>query len=183
MSEVVADFIRALREADVRVSPSESIDAGETLATLGYSDRALLREGLTLALAKSVPEKRLFDETFDDFFKFDLFTEPNSDAAPPERSELAQGDTQTASTESSALLSILERGDRAELQARLAEAARKTDVDDIRYFTQRGMYVLRIMQDMGVGVLDDAIAAARGWRFGRRRRRRRSAPASPRGRT
>lgn len=160
MSEVVADFIRALREADVRVSPSEAIDAGETLATLGYGDRALLREGLTLALAKSVPEKRLFDETFDNFFKFDLFTNP-ADEPPPSRSEGAAAPP-SPSGEPSDLLSVLESGDRAELQARLAQAARNTQVDDIRYFTQRGRYVLRIMEEMGVGALDEAIAEARG---------------------
>lgn len=161
MSEVVADFIRALREADVRVSPSEAIDAGAALATLGYGDRALLREGLTLALAKSVPEKRLFDETFDNFFKFDLFTNPG-ESPPSAPSDTAPGEQPASSAQPSDLLSVLERGDRAELQTRLAEAARRTDVDDIRYFTQRGMYVLRIMQEMGVGDLDDAIAQARG---------------------
>lgn len=161
MSAVVADFIRALREADVRVSPSEAIDAGETLATLGYGDRALLREGLTLALAKSVPEKRLFDETFDRFFKFDVFTEP----PPPEtsRSEAAPNEGAGGSTdEPSDLLSILERGDRAELQARLAAAAERVKLDDIKLFTQRGMFVLRIMNEMGAGALDEAIAQARG---------------------
>lgn len=161
MSEVVADFIRALREADVRVSPSEAIDAGETLATLGYGDRMLLREGLTLALAKSVPEKRLFDETFDTFFKFDLFTNPG-ETPPSSAGDPSPAAPPSPSGEPSDLLSVLESGDRAELQARLAEAARNTQVDDIRYFTQRGRYVLRIMEEMGVGGLDDAIAQARG---------------------
>lgn len=161
MSEVVADFIRALREADVRVSPSEAIDAGETLATLGFEDRALLREGLALALAKSTPEKQLFDETFDRFFTFGVFT------SAAEVGEARPGTDETrspsdASGDSADLLSVLQNDDRAELQARLADAARKVGVDDIRYFTQRGQFVLRIMREMGVGDLDDAITQARG---------------------
>ena len=148
----------------MRVSPSEAIDAGETIAQIGYSDRVLLRDGLTLALAKSVPEKALFDETFDRFFRFDLFTEP-SDAGPSSPSEPSDAATPAGRQNSEAesdLLSVLEGGDRAELQARLAAAARAVGVDDIRYFTQRGQFALRIMQEMGVGALDDAIAQAQG---------------------
>ena len=163
MSEVVADFIRALREADVRVSPSEAIDAGETVATLGYSDRDLLREGLTLALAKSVPEKAHFDETFDRFFRFDIFTQPP--APTPSDAGAAEPAAPVASSQDEAapdLLRLLEVSDRAELQTRLAAAAKVVDVDAIRYFTQRGQFVLRIMAQMGVGALDEAIAQARG---------------------
>ncbi len=161
MSEVVADFVRALREADVRVSPSEAIDAGAAVEMLGYGDRALLREGLTLALAKSVPEKSLFDETFDRFFRFDLFTQ-STDASDNRASEGAVSEPKSDGSGDEDLQAILERGDRAELQARLAVAARNVGVDDIRYFTQRGQYALRIMAEMGVGTLDDAIAEARG---------------------
>ena len=157
MSEVVADFIRTLREANVRVSPSEAIDAGETVASLGYGDRALLRDGLTLALAKSVPEKFLFEETFERFFTFDLFTAP----APATPSADADAALPPQPSSSGDLLSMLERNDRAELQTRLAAAARDVGVDDIRYFTQRGMFVLRIMNEMGVGAIDEQIAEAR----------------------
>ena len=149
----------------MRVSPSEAIDAGETLAQIGYGDRALLQEALTLTLAKSVPEKALFNETFERFFRFDLFTQPSAAGSveasePPDPAAAAE-----KSEGASDLLSILERGDRAELQARLAAAARAVGVDDIRYFTQRGQFALRIMQDMGVGDLDEAIAQTRAENF------------------
>jgi uncharacterized protein with von Willebrand factor type A (vWA) domain len=160
MSTVVTDFIRALREADVRVSPSEAIDAGTTLALLGYDDRALLRESLSLTLAKSVPEKSAFDETFDRFFKFDLFNEPaGAESSGAEESPPPQPGAEDSPA---SLLDVLDRGDRAELQMRLARAAQDAKLDDIRLFTQRGMYTLRIMRAMGVDALDQAIAQAGG---------------------
>ncbi|MFV0281395.1 MAG: VWA domain-containing protein [Rhodoblastus sp.] len=73
-----------------------------------------------------------------------------------------QGADQTAAEAAQAdLIEILERGDRAELQRRLAEAARAAGVTDIRFFTQRGMYGLRIQREMGSERLDDLIAEAR----------------------
>ncbi len=141
------------------MSPTESIDAGETLALMGYADRALLRDGLAATLAKTANETRLFNETFERFFRFDPFTEPDAaknatGPAPPQPGN--------APGEGSNLLSILQRNNRAELQMRLAEAARRVGLDDIRLFTQRGQYALRIMDAMGAGVLDQAIAQAPG---------------------
>ena len=51
MTEVIGDFIRALRAADVRVSTAESIDAGEVIGLVGFSSREVLRHALGSALA------------------------------------------------------------------------------------------------------------------------------------
>jgi uncharacterized protein len=198
MTEMLSDFIRALRAADVRISPSEAIDAGAALERIGYEDREILKHGLSNALAKSVDEKQAFDETFEKFFEFRSFSgRAESDAqqvdsspadASPEQESSEHNDSQggqgaqagggssqgqgtgqadssepqSASEASAAdLIEILESGDRAELQRRLAEAARNTGVTDIRFFTQRGMYSLKIQREMGSEKLDDMIADAR----------------------
>ena len=70
MTEVLTDFIRALRAADLRVSTSETIDAGNVLHLVGYDDRLVLRDALSQALAKTEDEKQAFVETFDRFFAF-----------------------------------------------------------------------------------------------------------------
>jgi len=75
MSEVLGDFIRALRAADVRVSTSESIDAGKVVDLVGFDDRVTLRSALSQVLAKSEDEKQAFTETFDTFFSFEQFKE------------------------------------------------------------------------------------------------------------
>lgn len=198
MTQILADFIRALRAQDVRISPSEAIDAGGALELLGYEDREILKQGLSNALAKTADEKTAFDETFDKYFEFRSFSgrtpagaqgerPPQEDAAPDSQGDAsgqqAQGgeggsptgggtgqgqgqasappDQSAAEAADADLIDILERGDRAELQRRLAEAARRAGVTDIRFFTQRGMYGLRIQREMGSERLDDLIAEAR----------------------
>ncbi|MBX3506332.1 MAG: VWA domain-containing protein [Parvibaculum sp.] len=87
MSEVLGDFIRALRSADVRVSTSESIDAGNVIDLVGFSERETLRDALSQVLAKSDDEKQAFSETFDSFFSFDQFKEKPASATPPAANE------------------------------------------------------------------------------------------------
>ena len=73
MSDVLGDFIRALRASDVRVSTSETIDAGDVIQLVGYDDRHVLKDALGQVLAKSEEEKTSFDEVFDRYFAFDQF--------------------------------------------------------------------------------------------------------------
>ena len=183
MTKALGDFIRALRAADVRISPSEAIDAGATLALLGYEDRATLKTGLAQALAKSAPEKEIFERAFDAFFTFTPIAaqrqEPRDDAQsgepqssqPDEQDEPGDGGQQeqeqgtggeggtSGNPAERGLIELLESGDRAELAIRLADAAQIVAVNDIRLFTQRGLYTLRILERMGADDLDDAIAS------------------------
>ena len=62
------NFIRALRAREVRISVIEAMEAHEVLANLGFADRTLLKDALSLTLAKTVIEKQRFDESFDLFF-------------------------------------------------------------------------------------------------------------------
>src|SRR3546814_3431696 len=55
------------------------------------------------------------------------------------------------------LVQMLESGDQAALQMALAEAARQAQLNRIRLFTQRGMYVRRMMEIMGLNGLQDEI--------------------------
>lgn len=87
MSEVLGDFIRALRAADVRVSTSESIDAGNVIDLVGFNERETLRDALSQVLAKSDDEKQAFVETFDNFFSFKQFKDKPASATPPAANE------------------------------------------------------------------------------------------------
>ena len=64
----LADFIRALRAAEVRISVAEAIEAHQVAATIGYRDRGLLRDALGLTVAKTVAEKTRFESVFERFF-------------------------------------------------------------------------------------------------------------------
>jgi len=68
MDVVLTDFIRALRNADVRVSTSETLDAFNAVQLIGYENRATLKQALSLVLPKTFDEKMTFDACFDRFF-------------------------------------------------------------------------------------------------------------------
>jgi len=162
MTEVIGDFIRALRANDVRVSTSESIDAGEVLGLVGFGSREVLRHALSAALAKSEDEERAFNETVDRFFAFDQFAEPVAASDPSPAQDPAsgvQGGSAPAPGAPGAggtgapmqgLAGMLEQGDQAALQMALAEAARRVGLNQIRLFTQRGRYTREIMEEMGL---------------------------------
>ena len=70
MDQLLTQFIGALRNADVRISTAETLDALSTLELVGYSDRHLLKDSLALVLPKTLDEKAAFDTCFDQFFSF-----------------------------------------------------------------------------------------------------------------
>ncbi len=71
MDRTLTDFIAALRNAEVRVSPAETLDALNAVELVGYRDRRLLKNALALMLPKTIDEKDTFDDTFDRFFTFE----------------------------------------------------------------------------------------------------------------
>src|SRR3954447_1644762 len=99
MQHTLEQFFRALRAADVRVSPAEAIDASRAVAVTGYGDRALFRDALCSTLAKSAEEVDRFESVFDSFFSRDAIAMP-----PPSASDQGEpSDEDMAATESSPL--------------------------------------------------------------------------------
>jgi uncharacterized protein len=70
MDQLLTNFIRALRNADIRISTAETLDAFSTVELVGYRDRQLLKDSLALVLPKTLDEKYAFDTCFDQFFAF-----------------------------------------------------------------------------------------------------------------
>jgi uncharacterized protein with von Willebrand factor type A (vWA) domain len=74
---VIADFVRILRAADIRVSPAETLDAAEIFETIGFDDRSILKHALGQTLAKTEMEKLAFDEAFESYFRLPEETPPS----------------------------------------------------------------------------------------------------------
>tara|TARA_Y100000991_G_scaffold162503_1_gene124532 strand:+ start:1401 stop:2894 length:1494 start_codon:yes stop_codon:yes gene_type:complete len=70
VERTISNFIRALRNAEVRVSTAETLDAMSVVELVGYEDKAHLKRSLSLALPKTADEKSTFDACFDRFFQF-----------------------------------------------------------------------------------------------------------------
>jgi uncharacterized protein len=82
MDQLLTQFIGALRNADIRISTAETLDALNAVELVGYSDRRLLKDSLALVLPKTLDEKAAFDTCFDQFFSFgDRLSRPPPEAA------------------------------------------------------------------------------------------------------
>ena len=68
MQHTLEQFFRALRAADVRISPAEAIDASRAVLVTGYGDRVLFKDALCATLAKTADEVDRFDAVFETFF-------------------------------------------------------------------------------------------------------------------
>lgn len=95
----LVSFIQVLRTHDVRVSPAETLDAVNVAATLGYNDRAVLRDGLAMTLAKTAEEEAIFLQCFERFFDRKLA----DFSGEQDSSSGEQGADETAALEEAAL--------------------------------------------------------------------------------
>ena len=71
MDQTLTQFIHALRNADVRISTAETLDAFECVDLIGYRDREHLKRSLALVLPKTEDEKVTFEQCFEQFFKIE----------------------------------------------------------------------------------------------------------------
>ena len=164
MDRTLVDFVRVLRNADVRVSPAETLDALHAVQIVGINDRQLLKTTLATSLAKSYADKEAFEYCFDQFFsQRGLDSSALQNDPEPTDQEIAQQLQQTSMevlggsdspTALSALSTLLLEGDQGELAIAIGRAASAVGVDEIRYFTQKGLYSRRTMDAMGLEQLD-----------------------------
>jgi hypothetical protein len=169
MRENLHRFFRAARGAGVRLSPAESIDAMRAVSKVGFTDRTVLRDTFLLTLAKTQDEKKALGDCFDLFFD-----QPEPSQPPPEDSEADKSDTPESGAASEAqgdaeggdeaqdlgqLAQMLLSQDRNAMAAAIANASNAASLSDIRYFTQRGIFSGRILDQMGIQRLRDDLDA------------------------
>ena len=233
MERTLANFVRALRASDVRISTAETLDAFRTAEIVGWRDREALKEALAVTLPKTRDEKHAFDACFDTFFRFEEFQdapppegESSEEAGEPDGSEQGEGDGGGGGGEAegkpqggggepparpfegnpeahseaedaadleellhpgemsaarSKLGQLLMDGDRTETAVQISSAAGEVGVENIQFFTQKGVYTRKIMDAMGNAELQDEILEAgrgediRDRRLAQELRRRREA--------
>jgi len=141
MDQILRDFIVALRASGVRISVAESIDAMNTAKLIGYEDRTVLKDSLSVVLAKSYYEKELFVDCFSRFFSFDAFSHQRGYTLDNPSTDQRDGN--------SLLTQMILAGDTSALAASMREAAQDLHVNQMQYFTQKGIYMHRILRHMG----------------------------------
>ena len=78
MEKTLTNFIRSLRNAEIRVSTAETLDALSAVELVGYEDKAFLKDSLSIVLPKTPDEKETFEACFDQFFAFKDISGENS---------------------------------------------------------------------------------------------------------
>ena len=136
----------------MRISAAETLDALQAADAVGFADRQVLRDALTLSLAKTVAEKQLFEATFDRYFRRDA---PPAEEAPDDTpAPAAPGDLPE-------LGNLLLEGDPSRLATAMEAAAEGIGASNITLFTQTNLFARRMMDRMGLPALEREITARR----------------------
>ncbi len=165
-SEPLRRFIDVARGAGLRISAAESIDAMRAAAVVGYADRDVLHDSLSLVMAKSAEEKRLFSDCFALYFRRDDFAVderavPHDDGTDADLRGGLGGEGGHGEGGGGSLSEMLLANDRAGLAQSMEAAGQDSGLPNIAFFTQTNLYTRRIMERMGVRGLEEEIEGLR----------------------
>ena len=161
MVDFLRDFIKVLRASDVRISTSETIDAMNVASAVGLEDKMLLKESLSQCLAKSLREKEIFEECYENFFKESYMNlsnleENNDDKIGEINTDISfESGQNLLPKEDEDLETMYNNSDRTALMSSMALAAREVGLSQIRLFTQTGMFTRKIFEFMGLEKLNN----------------------------
>jgi uncharacterized protein len=164
-SEPLRRFLQVARGAGLRISAAEGIDAARAVDLIGFSDRAVLKDTLGAVLAKTMEEKALYEETFELYFQRHEFARKNVSQLMdgPQTQDVRESAvhlSQSAGGSAGQSLSeLLESDDRAALATAMEIAAHEHGIEKIRYLTQKNLYVLGILNRMGLRGVQQEISA------------------------
>ena len=158
MVDFLRDFIKVLRSSDVRVSSSETLDAMKAMSIIGFEDKSLLKESLSQSLAKSMREKEIFSDCFENFFKEDFMNIDNASEEETNKNNITDKIFDIQSNED--LEVLFKSSDKTTLMTALAKASDEVGLRDIKLFTQTGMFTRKILESMGLQRLNNDIFQA-----------------------
>jgi uncharacterized protein with von Willebrand factor type A (vWA) domain len=161
MVDFLRDFIHILRSSDLRVSTSESIDAMNVVSEVGLDDKSLLKNSLSFSLAKTLREKEIFNKCFDSFFE-ENYMNLKDEKLPQENYEegIELDDHNNIENTQKNLEELYKNSDKTSLMTTMALAARDANLQDIKLFTQVGMFTRKIFDEMGLETLNNDIFQA-----------------------
>ena len=161
MVDFLRDFIHILRSSDLRVSTSESIDAMNVVSKIGFNNKSLLRDSLSFSLAKTLREKEIFNECFDNFFKENYMNLKHNEL-PQEKFEedIELEELNNLEKKQKNLEELYKNSDKTSLMTAMALASRNANLQDIKLFTQVGMFTRKIFDEMGLETLNNDIFQA-----------------------
>ena len=168
MDVTFARFVSALRNADVRVSPAETLTAFEVARRVGIADKALLKDALALALAKTKPDKDRFDDTFERFFFQLAFREPAKrtflrqfQTAADRRVAVDALRGELSADLVDAVAAVL-NDDRDHLAVRVQRIAEGLNIHEISSLREKSVFAREIAGALAIHELDGHVTSAGG---------------------
>ena len=161
MDITLARFVSALRLADLRVSPAETLDALAVVNHIGLADPVLLRDALALTLAKTREEKAHFGECFTRFFDQLAFRSPlkQSFFRGVERGDtLAQVEPHLTAVARRVVAGML-AGDRGALALEVEQAAHRAGIESMNSLRDKTALMHAVAEALGTRELDALLAA------------------------
>ncbi|NJN52303.1 MAG: hypothetical protein HC809_11600, partial [Gammaproteobacteria bacterium] len=150
----------ALRSADLKVSPAETLDALAVARRVGIADSELLRDALSLALAKSRADKASIDECFDTFFHQLAFERPAKATMLRGIDEAAIDAAMRPRLDPMAMTLLMAalKGDGMSLAVRVESAAAASGVGSMSALRDKAVVAAQINAALGVNEIDAAVA-------------------------
>src|SRR5437899_13001283 len=142
MDESILEFIGDLRRAEVRISPSEALDALAATAEIGLDSREAFKSALGATLIKEGRDRPTFDRIFDLYFlDLEALGEGLKKALGPEDprvQDLLDRMLAEEGMELDDLTELLMRGGGSEMEMAIRASGQNAGLERLMYFLQVG---------------------------------------------
>src|SRR5512132_914908 len=148
MDQRILEFIGDLRRAEMRISPSEALDALAASTEIGLEDRETFKATLAATLVKEARDTATFDRLFDLYFlDLQALGEGLKKALGPEDpkiQEMLDRLTSEAGMELDELTELLMQGEGSEMEMAIRQEGQSAGLERLMYFLQVGYFSRRI---------------------------------------
>jgi uncharacterized protein with von Willebrand factor type A (vWA) domain len=158
MDERILEFIGDLRRAELRISPSEALDALAASAEIGLVDRETFKTALAATLVKEGRDRETFDRIFDLYFlDLQALGEGLRKALGPEDPRVQDMVDRLVDEESLDLddmTELLLRGQGAEMEMAIRAGGQNAGLERLMYFLQVGYFSRRIADGIDLAAIE-----------------------------
>ncbi|MBI3637247.1 MAG: VWA domain-containing protein, partial [Candidatus Rokubacteria bacterium] len=161
MDERILEFIGDLRRAELRISPSEALDALTAATEIGLSDRETFKTALASTLVKEGRDRETFDRIFNLYFlDLQALGEGLKKALGPEDprvQELIDRLTAEEEFDLDEMTELLLRGQGAEMEMAIRAGGQNAGLERLMYFLQVGYFSRRIADGIDLAAVEQDI--------------------------
>src|SRR5919201_6134288 len=148
MDQRILEFIGDLRRAEMRISPSEALDALAASAEIGLGEREIFKSALASTLVKESRDIPTFDRLFDLYFlDLEALGAGLKKALGPEDPRIQQLlDRLTADDglEMDEMTELMLRGHGGDMEMAIRQGGQSAGLERLMYFLQTGYFSRRI---------------------------------------